>query len=175
MFKSTFLRVGFGLLNISFWETSFFTFVCIRSNEMFFKNANHIKLSWDLNGVNYKVFLLCKSWLTEKDPDDRKDWGQEEKGATEDEMVGWHHWLSRWVWASSGRWWRTGRLGVLQSMRLQRVGNDLATEQHLNLHRRASSVTMTFHSFSLNGWCHLNDQCSVGSSYKASAGTHAAT
>ena len=28
-----------------------------------------------------------------KDPDAGKDWGQEEKGATEDEMVGWHHWL----------------------------------------------------------------------------------
>ena len=29
-----------------------------------------------------------KSWLIGKDPDDGKDWGQEEKGATEDEMVG---------------------------------------------------------------------------------------
>ena len=29
-----------------------------------------------------------------KDPDAGKDWGQEEKGATEDEMVGWHHWLN---------------------------------------------------------------------------------
>ena len=35
-----------------------------------------------------------KSWLTGKDSDAGKDWGQEEKGATEDEMVGWHHWLS---------------------------------------------------------------------------------
>ena len=33
------------------------------------------------------------SWLILKDPDARKDWGQEEKGMTEDEMVGWHHWL----------------------------------------------------------------------------------
>ena len=31
-----------------------------------------------------------KSWLTGKDPDSGKDWGQEEKGMTEDEMVGWH-------------------------------------------------------------------------------------
>ena len=35
-----------------------------------------------------------KSSLTEKDPDAGKDWGQEEKGTTEDEMVGWHHWLN---------------------------------------------------------------------------------
>ena len=36
----------------------------------------------------------AKSWLIGKDPDAGKDWGQEEKGTTEDKMVGWHHWLS---------------------------------------------------------------------------------
>ena len=35
-----------------------------------------------------------KSWLTEKDPDAGKGWGQEEKRVTEDEMVGWHHQLN---------------------------------------------------------------------------------
>ena len=35
-----------------------------------------------------------KSQLTEKDPDAGKDWGQEAKGTTEDEMVGWYHWLN---------------------------------------------------------------------------------
>ena len=35
-----------------------------------------------------------KSWLIWKDPDAGKDWGQEEKGMTEDEMVGWHHLLN---------------------------------------------------------------------------------
>ena len=34
-----------------------------------------------------------KSWLTGKDFDAGKDWRQEEKGMTDDEMVGWHHWL----------------------------------------------------------------------------------
>ena len=33
----------------------------------------------------------AKSWLIWKDPDAGKDWGQEEKGMTEDEMAGWHH------------------------------------------------------------------------------------
>ena len=33
----------------------------------------------------------AKSWLTGKDPDSGRDWGQEEKGTTEDEMAGWHH------------------------------------------------------------------------------------
>ena len=36
----------------------------------------------------------AKSWLIGKDPDAGKDGGQEEKGKTEDEMVGWHHWLN---------------------------------------------------------------------------------
>jgi len=34
-----------------------------------------------------------KSWLFGKDSDAGRDWGQEEKGMTEDEMAGWHHWL----------------------------------------------------------------------------------
>ena len=34
-----------------------------------------------------------------------------------------------WIWASSGRWWRTGKPGVLQSMELQRVRHDWVTEQ----------------------------------------------
>ena len=45
-----------------------------------------------------EALILCppdvKSQLIGKDPDTRKDWGQEEKGAAEDEMVGWHHWLN---------------------------------------------------------------------------------
>ena len=34
-----------------------------------------------------------KNWLIGKDPDAGKDWRHEEKGMTEDEMVGWHHWM----------------------------------------------------------------------------------
>ena len=46
---------------------------------------------------------------------------------------GWDGWTVSltqwtWVWASSGRWWRTGKPGMLQSMGLQRVGNDWVTE-----------------------------------------------
>ena len=35
----------------------------------------------------------AKNWLTRKDPDAGKDWRQEKKGTTEDEMIAWHHWL----------------------------------------------------------------------------------
>ena len=45
-----------------------------------------------------EIPILCppdaKSWFIWKDPDAGKDWGQEEKGTTEDEMVGWHHQLN---------------------------------------------------------------------------------
>ena len=48
----------------------------------------------------------AKSWLTVKDSDAGRDWGQEEKGTTEDEMAGWHHWLdgheSEWTWGGQG-------------------------------------------------------------------------
>ena len=37
----------------------------------------------------------AKSRLIGKDPNAGRDWGQEEKGLTEDEVVGWHHWLNR--------------------------------------------------------------------------------
>ena len=39
-------------------------------------------------------FYLCTLWLIGKDSDAGRDWGQEEKGTTEDEMAGWHHWLN---------------------------------------------------------------------------------
>ena len=71
-----------------------------------------------------------KSWLIGKDPDAGKDWGQEGKGATEDEMVGWYASLTRWIWVwNSRRQWRTRKLGVLQSMGSQRVGHEWATDQ----------------------------------------------
>ena len=36
----------------------------------------------------------AKSWFIGRDPDAGKDWRQEEKGTTENEMIGWHHWLN---------------------------------------------------------------------------------
>ena len=41
--------------------------------------------------LQYFGHLNVKSWLNGKDPDAEKDWEQEEKGVTEDKMVGWHH------------------------------------------------------------------------------------
>ena len=49
------------------------------------------------NGAKAETLVLwpphAKSWLIGKDSDAGRDWGQEEKGTTKDEMAGWHHWL----------------------------------------------------------------------------------
>ena len=85
--------------------------------------------------------LHVKSWLIGKDSDAGRDWGQEEKGTTEDEMVGWHHQLDgRWVWVNSGSWWWTGRPGVLQFTGSQRVGHDWATELNWILNENYSAL-----------------------------------
>ena len=68
-----------------------------------------------------------KNWLIWKDPDAGKDWRHEEKGMTEDEMVGWHHRLNG-HWVKSRSWWWAGKPGMLQSMGLQRLGHDWMTE-----------------------------------------------
>ena len=81
----------------------------------------------DAKGENPKLWPPHrKSWLIGKDSDAGRDWGQEEKGTTEDEIA----LPTRWTWAcvDSGSWWWTGRPGVLQFMVLQRVGHDWVTE-----------------------------------------------
>ena len=70
----------------------------------------------------------ARSWPIGKDSDAGRDWGQEEKGTTEDEMAGWHHWLDGHDWVNSGSWWWTGRPGVLWFMGSQRVGHDWVTD-----------------------------------------------
>ena len=70
-----------------------------------------------------------ESWLIGKVPDAGKDWGQKEKGGDRR----WDGWMASptqwmWLWVNSGRWWRTRKPGMLQSIGLPRVGHDLATE-----------------------------------------------
>ena len=62
---------------------------------------DHLTQPWDFFGRNdakAEAPVLwpphAKSWLVGKDSDAGRDWGQEEKGTTEDEMTGWHHWLN---------------------------------------------------------------------------------
>ena len=64
-------------------------FVCINIHERYWFIVFHF------SKAETPVLWLphAKSWVIGKDLDAGKDWGQEEKGTTEDEMAGWHHWL----------------------------------------------------------------------------------
>ena len=64
-------------------------------------NQSILNKSWIFTGrtdAKAEALILwppdVKNWLIGKDPDAGKDWRQEEKGMTEDEMVRWHHWLN---------------------------------------------------------------------------------
>ena len=103
-----------------------------RSNQSILKEINP---EYVLEGLMLKLKLqyfghLMQSWLIRKDPDAGKDWGQEEKGMTEDEMVGWHHRLDGHEFEQTpgdeGQG-RTGKPGVLQSVGSQRVGHSWTT------------------------------------------------
>ena len=69
----------------------------------------------------------AKNWLSEKDSDAGKDWRQEEKGTTEDEMVGITDSMDM-ILDKLQELMMEGRPGVLQSMESQRVGHNWATE-----------------------------------------------
>ena len=72
----------------------------IGQKEIKLVNPKRISPEYSLEGLMLKVEAPtlwpsdAKSWLIGKDPDAGKDWRQEEKGTTEDEIVGWHHQLN---------------------------------------------------------------------------------
>ena len=83
------------------WHRTASVYHCQSFHYMEIKAVNHKgKQYWIFIGrmdAEAETLILwppnAKSWLTGKDPDAGKDWRQEEEGMTEDEMVGWHHWL----------------------------------------------------------------------------------
>ena len=91
-----------------------------------------LRVPWTARRSNQSILLLwppdAKNWLIGKDPDAGKDWGQEEKGMTEDDRVGWHHRLNGhefgWTpWIGDGQ----GGLACCSPWG-HRVGHDWATE-----------------------------------------------
>ena len=99
-------------------------------------------LSWIFTGTTdaeAETLILwppdVKSWLTGKDPVAGQVWRQEEKRVTEDEMVGWHHWLNghefeQALGVSNGQ----GSLACYNPRGQQRDGRDWATELNWTEH-----------------------------------------
>ena len=84
-----------------------------------------------------------KSWLIGKDPDAGKDRGQEEKGTTEDEMFGWHHWLDGhefgWTPGVGGR-----RGGLVFCSPWDRKELDMTERLNWTELKRISSLSLIF-------------------------------
>ena len=108
-----------------------------RSNQ---SNLKEINPEYSLEGLMLKLKLqyfghmMQRSQLIGKDPDASKDWGQEKKGAPEDEMVGWHHQLNGHEFEPTLG--DSGGQGSLACCCLWdgRVRHNLATEQQGNIH-----------------------------------------
>ena len=86
----------------------------------------------------YTVHGVTKSWIQLSDFHFHFShwcWERWKAGEGDKGRDGWMAWPTQWtwVWASSGRWWRTGKPGMLKSMGLQRVRHDWVTEQQLNI------------------------------------------
>ena len=83
------------------------------------------------------VLQYLATWFKERIHWERPWCCERLKAGGEGDDRGWDGWMASpalwtWVWASSGRWWRTGKLGGLQSMGLQRVGHDRLNWTELN-------------------------------------------
>ena len=103
-----------------------------------------------------------KNWLIRKDPDAGKDWRQEEKGTTEDEMVGWHHQLYRheFVQASGDG---EGQGSPACCLKSETVGHDWGTEQQqqvtiwiMGRHRKKTCCYATSNAFQPGMYVYLS-------------------
>ena len=106
-----------------------------RSNQ---STLREISPECSLEGLMLKLKLQYLATCCEELTCLKRPWCWERlRAGGEGDDRGWDGWMASptqwtWVWVDSGSWWWTGRPGVLQSMRLQRVGHDWVTE--LNLH-----------------------------------------
>ena len=106
-----------------------------RSNQSILKEINP---EYSLGGLMLKLKSKILATLREELTHWKRPWCWESlKAGGEGDDRGWDGWMASptqwtWVWANSGRSWRTGKPAMLQSMGWQRVRHDLATEQQMH-------------------------------------------
>ena len=105
-------------------------------------------MEYSLEGLMLKLKLQYFGHLTRR-PDSFKKILMLEKiaGGRRRGHRGWDGWMASltqwtWIWVSSGSWWWTGRPGVLQSMGLQRVGHNWATELNWTEYQKKKKKTL---------------------------------
>ena len=102
-----------------------------RSNQSILKE---ISLEYSLEGLMLKLKLQYFGHVMRRTGYLKRPWCWERlKVGGEEDDRGWDSWMASmmqwtWVWINSGSWWWTGNPGMLQSVGLQRVGHDWATE-----------------------------------------------
>ena len=103
-----------------------------RSNQSILKDINP---EYSLGGLMLKLKLHYFGYLMGRTDSKKRPWFWERlRAGREGHDRGWDVWMASptqwtWVWASSWKWWRTGKPGVLLSMGSQRVGQEWVTEQ----------------------------------------------
>ena len=117
-----FLTVGLGRISDSSMDSKEIKPINLKGNS-YWKDWF---LSWSSNA--FVTWFKQSTYL--KNPDAGKGRKEKEKRVTEDEMTGWYYWCTGHKRANSGRWWGTGRPGVLQSMELSRVSFEWENEQN---------------------------------------------
>ena len=111
-----------------------------RSNQSLLK-----EISYSLKGLMLKLKFQYFGHLMRRANSFKRPWCWERLKAGKGDDRGWDGWMASltqwtWVWTNSRRWWRTGKPVVLQSMGLQRVRHDWATEQQNILERALDLV-----------------------------------
>ena len=108
-----------------------------RSDQPIVKGIN---LEYSLEGLRMRLkFQYFATWCKELTHWKRPWCWERLRAGGEGDNRGWDGWIASptqwtWVWVDSGSWWWTGRLGMLQSMGLQRVRHDWVTELMLKYH-----------------------------------------
>ena len=117
------------------------------------ESLKEISPEYSLEGLLLKLKLQYFGTWCEEPTHEKRPWCWERlREIEEGDNRRWDSWMASptqwtWVWASSWRLWRTGKFDVLQSMGLQRVGHDRATEQQRLQHSQLWCLVLPSHHF----------------------------